>query len=1542
MAQISTIYIPIKINRDASYIKATKGDAVFLKDCSLDVSVKNGTNGEFGVRKPNIGNILPDGVGTETPYLFKLPQGINRTIGSYEFVELSEFYWFVWNENGKHTINYMDRSASNPIKVYEGSCLGFVNDLEYSIPEQNVHIRIVWDVDDSGVKTLKEKLLIFTDGLGEVRQINVLASIATNSFSTSYFNRSECCASTTLAPIAPMQCVGLSFKKDDSKDINKLYQENIQISYQYSYVDNRLSSISPYSTPIQIGYDGKQSGDKTIPNYVELDIWVGNDFVDSIILYKRSCNNDWVYYDTIYKHDIKANEINDWWNRTDGWAKNNYDQVNNTIKYDFYNDKKCGIIDQSIFSNIQNDIPQASKALAVAGDRLLLANNLREYPNLTQEQKDGFTFDVESSVMKNPCEKPLRTIRVFMKIQGDGIYSIQPDNWCSFLYKDKDTTKQNGKYYFGGMANKDGNLLTDNNWKAYNQYVPSNVGGFVATLNGQYTTISKQVKITSCNTYEEVGILECDTELIYSYKINGSGGSGAINFIGQGGNLDSEIYDMSIGNYQYYQMFEFFNIPSDVFTFRVHNHIGGLSTNYINTSTFILGNGTNSCTTNTLQATKYDFEWVIDVRNADYDSMANGGDYIILRDCTQPSHPDVKLLSNVIQSYIYEDDEYSIPIEGIRVNKLSALLPTSDIRTDHNGYSFIRVVGRPTIGSKVIPNQFIAWSSGSSPNVYYWYSPDIIYRVNDLCGYVDKVYTPTITQSEPYLISADTAKNACSRFNVAGYVKDINGDGISGVYVWTEFSNGTYTDGNGKYTIIVHQNETSLYNSRKLHISSVNGNTAIYDIDCNIINPTNYSVGTTCITCIERNIDIDDIIGKKSIINTASLNGRFMIGGVYWDCFGRASFVNKLKEIEINNYDSINKINWSYNGVQLPKKAKYFSFFVTKDLNGDMFEWSADKVKLLDVNGEETNNKQLATYILFDISSLINYNKAHDFGTNTLYQYAEGDILTILSDGKKDLATPITVKITGATIESSNQSNINVFIDNTGNNSTTQQTEGQTLTGNKIIIPFDNSLSFLDMGCSVKIRITRPNKCDNDINGYYELCGIYKVNDGILDTTNGYLDYANTYKINRAIFIRDCARSSNVYKAYNSNYPNDFIKENCLMRGRYNIENPYAETKWIENEIAESDSWVNGGTINGLSSFRTDNRHNTKSQQYGGIVALQAQRNIILAICRNDWFTCNYDMRYVKVGENGNVEAPLDSRISEPNQKIGSMYGCEFKHKSSIVFYDDFAMWYDSKNHKFVGCSYKDISDVSMDGVSSYFIDKTNYLNNNNSVEVLAGICPKTNKIDITFRDNKLDKYTNNNMDVIVNDNETISYSAKYKMWNEFKGYIPEYYGKLRDSKLGELQITFKHGYPYLHNTNLANICEYFGEKVRPIISFVVNEEPTAEKNFQAIAQNIKGQNLILEQVHTEAWNSYSYIPQAYWIKKQDIIYAELLRDMTGYFDPNKPQIISQLIDGKRIVGKWVFFRFTLPMDKAGQYFELDSILIQMAKSELTSKNTSQ
>ncbi len=1554
MAQVSISHTAVRLNLDNNVVKQQKGDARFIKDCTLDIEISSGDNnmqqGNALVRKPSIGNRLVENIYYDN---WRLPQGENKAIGAFEFVELGEVYWFVYNSEREHTINFIDKNANIASEVIKSKCLNFQLDKQYSIAESSVSIRIVYDVNENtGVKTIKEKFLIFTDGYNETRQINVLASIATNSFTTPYFSNyvDSYCSYVSLAVLAPLHCINYELISTEKKSSNKLYKKSIQLAYQFVYVDNRESTISPYSDLIQVGYDGCNQSIESLPSCAKLKIWVGSPLVEKIILYKRECNADWTLYDVINKHNVSSIEKNDWWNRSDEWSKNNFDKNNRIIEYVFCNDKSCGIVDQYMFANIQNDSPIISKALTLAGDRLLAANNLINFDNLSQTQKQAFTLNTTSKQIDKQCTLPKRKVRVFMKIQGDRSLSLlHPQNWNSFLFKDVNEPNKTGKFYWGGLCKSPSSIahpisqvITDTSYKNYNQYVPSEVGGFVATLNNVHVSISKQVKWYSNTSYEEIGVIP----IVLSDIDKNNNGS-----------LDTVVEELYNQDYAIMQMFEF-EVDAGYYTFRVHNHVNGLNGDFAKTSTYINGawNTTGALSNNQLVEIK-DFEWIIDVRNKDYDSFVDGnGDYIILNDLTCPTRSTSNgYVNRVVEVKLYEDEDFEYPIQGstIYAKKKIDLTPQQMNFTDHNGFSFYRILKQSQLFASGITYSIVSSKIVHEGSPVYE-SSVYGYLVNEKCVTTMKFNDFNFNNSASHglaynnKVNAQTIKDKCARIIVRGYVKDSDGNGIAGLYVWTEFAQGVFTDIYGKYEIIVYQQFPTDYRfvNRNIYIDNNNSICGAYKIGCLPLDRTAYIATKTCVVCEEIEIKIPSIVAEKfnkSTNNSFGVNGRFAVGVAYWDAYGRGSFVNKIGDVEIQDYNSINTINWQYdNNVALPSRAKYVTFFITKNLDGDILEWAADEVKALDINGNTITNTQNAAYIMFDISSLVNYNLKHNTtGTNVSYQYVDNDFITILSDGKKDLIKEIKVKITGSTINNENKTVTETT--QVGTTTTATQTIGTSETGNKIIIPYDDALKMIVGKCSVKIRITRPYKCDDVYRQFFELCGVYKVINGKLLITEGKINYSNTYNVYRNIFISKCTNSYTT-KKFNSLYPSDFINKNCISKGRVNIENEFAESTWQENEIAESDSWINNGKIFGYNNFRKENRFNTKSQEFGGIVALFCERNIILAVCLNDWFTCSYNVQYLRATTAGAIEVPLNSRISEPNQKIGNRYGCEHNHKQTVQIANDVVFWYDVKNSKLVGCTFNGLTDVSMDGVQSYFLEKTEYLKNANKdievLEVIGGYDVKTNSIITTFiHNNATNNYVNNNRQIVIEDNETIVFSVKNKFWSEFRGFTPELYSKHRNSSLGEMLISFADGYPYLHNTKLQNKrCNYFDKQVQPVIEIVINYMENKVKHYQAIAQNIKDNPFILERVYTEQWNSYSYIPKAYWKEKEDVWYSEILRDMTGFNDTNKKSIVSQLINGKRVRGRWAIFRFIQPLDDAHKYWELSNFYFTIIGSELSQR----
>ena len=92
-----------------------------------------------------------------------------------------------------------------------------------------------------------------------------------------------------------------------------------------------------------------------------------------------------------------------------------------------------------------------------------------------------------------------------------------------------------------------------------------------------------------------------------------------------------------------------------------------------------------------------------------------------------------------------------------------------------------------------------------------------------------------------------------------------------------------------------------------------------------------------------------------------------------------------------------------------------------------------------------------------------------------------------------------------------------------------------------------------------------------------------------------------------------------------------------------------------------------------------------------------------------------------------------------------------------------------------------------------------------------------------------------------------------------------------------------------------------------------------------------------IDRIKTEEKNSFSYIPQSGFKRKENMQYACVLRDMSSYFDPNKYQV-SMLFDGKRLFGRYMRARLALTEENEDKYFELNRIWALVSGSELSMK----
>lgn len=1618
MKQINSTFYPVQMNLDVDPARLKNVEGKFLKNTRFKLS------GNTNISTGGVDGMITPVQSNEIFYNIELPAGKNICIGSYEFLELNELYWFVWNSEGKHTIWVIDGLTETANKVFQGECLNFSLNQENAIPENRVHVKVQYS-EDNGVQVVREKYLFITNYDSDVFQINVIASIATNGYSTPYFAPvypyHSCCDLIALAPVAPNYMPEWTFVDRDNTDEekqkqNKLFNRSIQLAYQLIYIDGRQSSVSPYSKPIIVGGTScSELNPDTLPRCVDVQMWVGNALVDKINIYYRECtecvsgdcSTNWVLYDTIQKNKC---ETENWWERQGNWVDYNYNQTNNQITYRFCADKECTPVDQNIFLNIENLVPFKSSSLFPVGDRIGLANNLRGSNNLSCDQAESFTVNVteQGSSGEGSCDVQRRKITMYVVIMNDSVYNNSGGNEVQFLFGNLDggaAKAIDGRFYWGGFGYRkhpitgqykvciDGKTNNDT-WKSYQQYVPEKIndleGGLVGYLAGtNYVAVSKQVKINYGNCQEsEMGIIY--RKLADMYK-------------NLTGSFDDIVKEMANREYIIAQKFEFNDIPAGKYVFRLGNHRIGLSANYQSFSTYVDQEYNVACKFKDSipnPATYKEYEAWVDVCASDYNSM-DEGKALRMIDTTYPAFDvsaENKFYYNLItEAYLYEDDNFSVPMEKQHLDielayfknrvtgstiliddnpALSELIENKSRITDHNGFTFYRqnFWRRKRIFlqvASIIPFTLLYTEPTLARFKFDYVDGCAISQTPEFTVGSTSVSPPVNDMANPGLRglkgtvqkSADTL-NECNRITLTGTIVDSNGSPIAGANVG--FTEGQFirTDGFGKFNVVVHQEWTpgGTPNGRTGYfiISSASSSCAVSCTDgctsCCVDTYQEFDFGSLCYSgeppCTTLTIDVGEILMSKINFPDKGLKGRYGFGVVGWDCYGRivTGAVNNIGYVDTSNcWDKHPIISWNHSGVALPHEVKYISFFRTQNLNGTIIQWIADKFILVDENGNETSNRGQAAAVAIDMTSLLEYNRKNNLNTLVSYSFTKGDIVKILDDCDNPLIYNITGDTFGASYTGDTGSELSIT---NADGTTTVKTNVSLRNGGRIIIPYDARIDSLLSKCSVKIEILRPYECTTRFEPYCEVSQMIPVKNGLPIVNNGTITTFDTYKIYRNIPKKiDCDNNPSDMPFFSNNIT-DFWGKGCSDCGRSFTVNPYAEKRWNENEIAISKSWVNNGKYNGLSTFWTEDVKNFKNQNWGGIVAVLAQRNILLAICEYDYFTVGFSQNFLKVMADGSVQASASDSFAEPTQKVGMNYGCSFENVSTIVYFNGIAYWYDIKNSAFIQCDFQNAKDISVNQCKGYLVDKSSFIQNyNDSIgsnlniyEVSAGICPMRKEVHLTFRyrndvESGSDNYVNQNRNTDTLSNETIVFiqDDDAVMLQNFRSYTPEFYGKLRVSNSGIQFVSFKNGVPYRHNGKSTSFNTFYGVKSKSVIEFSANTIDGKIKIFESISEEIQPFPLMVDRIITNEKNSFSYIPYAYFKNKENIWYSEILRDMSSFYDPNKKQV-SMLISGKRVFGKYALIRMIPTGDNENQYFQLNKVLVLFSGSELSMK----
>jgi hypothetical protein len=379
---------------------------------------------------------------------------------------------------------------------------------------------------------------------------------------------------------------------------------------------------------------------------------------------------------------------------------------------------------------------------------------------------------------------------------------------------------------------------------------------------------------------------------------------------------------------------------------------------------------------------------------------------------------------------------------------------------------------------------------------------------------------------------------------------------------------------------------------------------------------------------------------------------------------------------------------------------------------------------------------------------------------------------------------------------------------------------------------------------------------------------------------------------------------------------------------------------------------VNNGIVNGLATFWGENTKDYDTQNFGGIQAMFPFRNLIGFICTQDFFVANYKVPYVRQEGNVLTVSPLSQNLGEPNQKTGMNYGCLQSETSSIVFNEGVAYYYSDSDY--VMCDFMQGVDIAKEGIKGWLIDKNKHVQNFNQAligtglsqrylfEVVSGYDIMHDEVVTTIRprnnlSSNLNSYVNQNRDLRIEVGETIVYNTILKAWVNLRGYVPEYYGKLKNAGSGRQLYSFANGIPYSHNNKSGTYGNFYGIQTQPVIELTINDTDSKVKIFQSVSQENLPINLFIDRIMTEEVNSLSYLPMAWWVRRENIFYATLQRDMASYYDPNFMHV-SMYFEGKRIFGKFAFIRYVPTMDNANKYFAINHFWTLVTGSELSMK----
>lgn len=1013
-------------------------EAFYLLNHERYLNADGSINGSLGKTTPYIANYLACDM--------QKPVGENYRVGTYYSRKTNELYWFVYNSNGIHYIQRMNGSGECEV-VYYG-CLNLSASPKHEITQFRAYLKV-----DEICSNQHGKQLIWTNGEAPIGQLDVEASIATNFFTTPFFQRcADPCSYVQMCVPEICGCINGEFispTPEDAGKNNAMADVGIKIAVRHVYYDGRASE---WSDPSKLFYQSLQGCFETsegLPRCLKLRIPAGNPLVDKIEIafWKEGI---WYLADTIDKYK-KYNDTQQYWYERELAELSNYSDTDCSFDYIFCNDKQCMPLDPTEFTRVNNPMPRQPQGILP----LTLTNEDAEaigfynyiQGNCPLDKKEIEKMDITLSCEEESCDSEYATIKIraiihnrshdrnqfIYRYGGDAI--VTPDDLTEVAY-------------FGGMT-PDGGL--ESGW---DQYFNDKTRNFIAYIEGtDYFVELKQWRSNQGFTSRaEAGIISGLDQLSNKIQLRQFINNG--NFLFQEGEI---------------------KVPKGTrgFLRLCSQHATG---NEPNTSTYVSGiiqdikqykgdigtAGLNAITEFNLK------EIYIDTCDGDVDN-----DLAFLID-DNIADAGLTTKSSAYQGYI--KDANGLPIEGAKVESGS-----SYGYTDHNGfYSLVKYPG-----------------TDSAINL------DV--KVEQDCYNFTTVKTLTVTGDPGFMVTNDIEVDDEDYANgfyatVKMKVQDCNGVGIGGIRVALSGSKYRVTGTDGYAVFRIRNYETRDREVRGVVMDANN----CFQRDCGgVCNPCLPTSTSETNPCYISNPEITLGFGSINTESAISLQNGLMPGGRYpWglvakgNC-GRISAAYEIKYLDIpkvqqSGNESFCTFGFNGNGITFPSWVDCVQIVRGINVNPFLLEWLVDKI-------ERTPDGK----IKLTIQSLNDYNEKYLFNTNTNYSWLKGDRVEFVKNGDGSIFTvPENGILNYLTISPNHDVEIS------GNENPPANFF------NQLLINDDGRLNELTEGA--KIQIFRPKACTTEPT-YFSICVSIPVVNGRLAVESGIFHTFDTYKVNRKV-----------------------------------------------------------------------------------------------------------------------------------------------------------------------------------------------------------------------------------------------------------------------------------------------------------------------------------------------------------------------------------------------------------------------------------------